>query len=360
MSQPSVLTVDRAGETFQLQAGQMLKPGDRISNTGMTPASVGAVSYSAEHPSLLATLKPGASVKVTDVGGPEDEVLGLEALDGSVEIAEASAETAAASEYLITPEVEAVSGLFGAVPLLGGIAGPAAAALGLAALAAGGDDDEATASGGDGTAGGGLGGGAGGGGVDGAIDTLRTGVAGLLDEAGTGLNETPLAPATALTDALADGVNTVADQLAGLTANDPTGLSGLMASTLGQSQPGTADSTFGLSGGLNSLTDGLSDGAAGTPLAGLVDPLSGVLAGDTSSLTGVGSALADIGASLAGDTSPLGPLTTDLLAPIVGAAPASTDAGGLTDLLGAGGDASGIASTAGLPGLDVLTGLIPA
>lgn len=358
MSTPSVLTVNRDGESFQLQAGQILRPGDRITNTGQVPAAVGSVSYSEAHPSLLATMKPGASVRVTDVGGPEDEVLGMEAVEGEVDIAETTAETASASEYLITPEVDTVSGLFGAVPLLGGLAGPAAAALGLAALAASNDDDDAGASdaGGDGGLGGvgGVGGGNGGGGLDGAVGTFRTGAAGLLDAAGNGLDETPLAPATALTDALADGVNTVANQLAGLTANDPTGLSSLLADTLGITQLGNGSGADGVSGGLNALTDGLSDGTEGTPLAALIDPLSEVLAGDTIALTGVTSALADLGAALSLDNSPLAPLTADLLAPIVGTGPA--DAG---ELLGAGGNLTGIASGAGLPGLDTLTNLLP-
>ncbi len=327
------LQVQRGLEQFELAPGQDLKPGDVIRNLSDQPARVGAVSRVPELPSQVATMAPGSAIRVTDRGEPTDEVLGLQSIEGNAMVADASDEIAGATEYVITPEVMAVAGLFGAAPLLAGAAAPIAGAVGLAALLAGNDSDgngdaAATTNGGGGGVGGGGAGGGGGALPDGsAADNLRNGVSGLLDSVNTGLNDTPLAPATALTDALAEGVNTVANQINSITANDPTGITQILAGALGFTQPGSDNSSTGLSGGVDALSAGLTDATAGTPLAAVVDPLTGVLGGNAIDLGGLASGLADLGSALPTGDTPLAGLFDSLLTPLVGTSPASTGAG---------------------------------
>lgn len=318
MVQKATLAVERAGEIFELTQGETLRPGDKIINKGTEAATVGTLSKTSDYPSTLATLKPGQAVKVTDVGQPEDEVLGLEALDGEVAIEQASAEAVAASDFLVTPEVEVLEeaqGLFGVVPFLGGAGGIAAlaGAIGLATL--GGDDGDGD-SGGDNTNGGG-----------GSAITGAGGLVGGVEQLNSGLSQTPLEPLTAVTTPLRDGLGMVGDAL--LNADEPTGLAVVLGEVIGapgsgSGQPGDG----GLVGVLNAVSTGLNDavGSEGLePLAPVVTPLTQTLGATNGVTDGVGQGLANVGTTLSNDSSPLGPLTADVLGPVVGTSTGQND-----------------------------------
>jgi hypothetical protein len=295
------LIVQRGSESFTLEAGQSLQPGDVIRNAGTNPASVGAVSLSKEHPSLVAKLPPGGAVRVTDVGNPEDEVLGLESLEGPVEIAEATPEMASNTDYTITPEAEVMSGLFGAVPFLGGLAGPAGAALALAALAAGGDDS------GDGT------------GSNGS-PTAPSGLAGGVDNLGEGVSQTPLAPVAMVTQPVTEGLASVGGAL--VDAGDPTGTAATLGTIVG-TPDGAIPSTqeAGLVGLVGTVAQGMDDGVTTGPLEALspvTTPLAQTLGSDSGTTDGVAQGLANVGSTLADDQGALSPLTAEVLGPIVG------------------------------------------
>ncbi len=306
-SQQANLIVQRGEESFTLQAGQSLKPGDIIRNAGTDSASVGSVSLVKEYPSLIAKVPPGGTVRVTDVGNPEDEVLGLEAVDGPVEISEANAEMASNADFAINPEVETVSGLFGAIPLLGGgLLGPAAAGIALAALASGGGD-----SGGDSGATGAFGGGAGG---------NASGLAGGVQDLGGGINQTPLAPATGVTDPVAAGLAQGGDALVG--SGDPSGLAPTVGTIVGTSNGGSGGTQdTGLVGLLNSTATGLDQSFSGgpaQPLEPVIDPASQTVGSNNGTTDGVAQGLANVGSTFSGDQGALNPLTSGVVGPVVG------------------------------------------
>jgi hypothetical protein len=166
------------------------------------------------------------------------------------------------------------------------------------------------------------------------------GVAGLLDDVGTGLLQTPLAPVAGITDALASGLVQAGDALGGVAEQDPTGLATLLTNVLGTTETGASEDT-GLVGGINALATGLDEGTTGTPLEALIDPVADLLGSQEGSTSGVAAGVGALGTTLALDSSPLAPLTSGLLSPIVGQAsgvesglPTTLDtvADGLTDL----------------------------
>ncbi|MCE2680369.1 MAG: hypothetical protein LW629_07955 [Burkholderiales bacterium] len=301
-SQQANLIVQRGEESFTLQAGQSLKPGDIIRNAGTDSASVGSVSLVKEYPSLIAKVPPGATVRVTDVGNPEDEVLGLEAVDGPVEISEANAELASNADFAINPEVETVSGLFGAVPLIGGgLLGPAGAAIALAALASGSNGD---GNGGDSPTSGGQ----------------ASGLAGGVQNLGDGINQTPLAPVTAVTDPVAGGLAMVGDAL--VNSGDPSGVAAALGTIVGTPDGGTGSAQDGgLVGLLATASEGINDAVATgplEPLSGVTTPATQTLGSDSGSTDGVAQGLANAGSTLTDDQSALSPLTSEVLGPVVG------------------------------------------
>ena len=322
MTQKNTLIADRAGEIFELVQGETLRPGDRIINRGAETATVGTLSKSPQYPSSLATLKPGQSVKVTDVGNPEDEVLGLEPGDGDVVVETATAEAVADADFTVTPEVEMfgdAQGLFGAVPFLGGAGALAAGALGLAALAGGSSGD----GGGDGAGNTGGGGNDGMGGMGGTSNPSSAGAGGLvggIEQLNVGLDQTALEPLTALTAPLADGLGVVGGGL--LNANEPTGLGTVLGELIGAPGSGVGvASDGGLVGLLNSVSTGLNDAVSSSPLqplSAVVEPLTQTLGATNGVTDGVAQGLANVGAALSGDGSVLAPLTSDLLGPVVG------------------------------------------
>lgn len=304
MSTKSLLAVERDGEVFELVAGESLRPGDRIVNQGTETATVGTLSKLPEYPSKLATLKPGQSVKVVDAAGPLDPVLGLEADAGDVAIEDSSEQLVAAADYTVTPEIDEegeLSGLFGAVPFLAGGAGLAAAAgaIGLAALAGSDDDENGQEQAGGGTAGGLVGG---------------------IEQLNNGISQTPLEPVTAVTEPVAGALGMVGDAL--LNSGEPTGLGVALGEIIGAPGSGTGQpGDGGLVGLVNVVAAGLDEAVSSSalePLSVLVDPLSQTVGSDEGRTDGVAQGLANVGSSLSNDTSPLAPLTAELLGPVVG------------------------------------------
>jgi hypothetical protein len=166
------------------------------------------------------------------------------------------------------------------------------------------------------------------------------GAAGLLDDVGTGLIQTPLAPVAGITDALASGLVQAGDALGGVAEQDPTGLATLLTNVLGTTNTNASEDT-GLVGGINALATGLDEGTTGIPLGALIDPVADLLGSQEGSTSGVAAGVGALGTTLALDSSPLSPLTNGLLAPIVGQSsgvesglPTTLDkvADGLTDL----------------------------
>ncbi len=313
------LAVERFGEIFELNANESLRPGDRIINKGSEAATVSTISKSDAHPSLLATMKPGQSVRVTDVGRPDEEVLGLESADGESVIEPVSAVSAATADFNVTPEVAMldgeVQGLFGAVPFLAGAGGVAAAAgaIGLAALAGGSTGDD------NGSGDGNTGKPTGNGGVSPAANA--GGLAGGIAQLNEGVAQTALNPLTAVTAPIADGLVTVGNALA--NSGEPTGVGAALGELLGLPGANTAgaDSSNGVVGLLNTVSTSLNDAVANSPLeplSQLINPLTQTLGSAAGEVDGIAQGVANIGTSLIGDNSVLSPLTSDLLGPIVG------------------------------------------
>lgn len=167
------------------------------------------------------------------------------------------------------------------------------------------------------------------------------GAAGLLSDLGDGFATTALEPLAAVTDPLSGGLNTVGQALLDASANDPTGVTKLLADVLGVSQT-LANGDVGVTGGLNSLGASLTEGLADTPLAPLGDALGSVIGSEGLLTTGLGTVTGALSDALGGDTSPLAPITADLLSPVLG-----------QDNSAGGGSSSPIGSTASL--LDPLT-----
>ena len=141
-----------------------------------------------------------------------------------------------------------------------------------------------------------------------------------------------MAPLTAATGALADGLTTVSDGIASFSEQDPSGLSTVLAETVGQPQEGYTNDQEGLVGVVSNLSQGLAEGAEETPLDPVVDPLAQTLGySEEDGTDGVASGLSSVGDTLAADESQLSPLTSEILAPIVGT---DEESGGSTGLSG--------------------------
>ncbi|EDM83185.1 hypothetical protein LMED105_09740 [Limnobacter sp. MED105] len=148
------------------------------------------------------------------------------------------------------------------------------------------------------------------------------------------LEQTPLAPATALTNALADGLGVLSDGIGDLADQDPTGLAQLLSQTVGQEQPGYSNEQDGLAGVVSNVSQGLAAGSQGGPLDPIVDPLAQTLGySEDEGVDGVAQGLTYVGDVLASDQSPLSPITSDLLAPIVGTSDSDQDSEGVSGTL---------------------------
>ena len=145
------------------------------------------------------------------------------------------------------------------------------------------------------------------------------GLSGGLAALSEGLNETPLAALTVVTIPIEDGLLVLADPIGSSSEGDPSGLTGLLASTLGDSATSPSEQS-GLVGLINSVAIGLDEGAADSPVEPVVAPLIPVLGSQDGEPSGLASGLGGVGTSLALDNSGLSPLTADILAPVVGQA----------------------------------------
>ncbi|BET24885.1 hypothetical protein RGQ30_03860 [Limnobacter thiooxidans] len=160
------------------------------------------------------------------------------------------------------------------------------------------------------------------------------GLVGGLESLNDALEQTPLAPLTAVTGALADGLSTVADGLAGVADQDPSGLANLLAETIGQPQDGYSNDQEGLAGVVSNLSQGLAAGSAGGPLDPVVNSLAQTLGfSEESEVDGVAQGLTAAGNVLASDESQLSVLTADLLAPVVGTSDMDAGSPGLSGTL---------------------------
>ena len=306
-------TVTRNGQA--IADAELLQWGDEISNTSATPMEIRIPARGAGQGDTLLVLQPGAAARLEEIGS---DVAGaasrtkVVALTEGVELYDIDDDISSAILEQGTGEM---SGLVGAGLLAGGLGGGAAAGLG--AVAAGAfilsdDDDNGSGS----SSGGGAG-----------------GLAGGLDAIGDGVEETPLAPVAGVTDAVSDGLATVGGAIGDVSAQDPTGLTDVLAGVIGDPASGDGSTSGGLVGGVNAISTGLDSGTENTPLAPLVDPLSETLGSDSGAVDGVAEGLTDVGNTLAGDDSPLAPITSDILAPIVGVSGDTSDTNGLPGTL---------------------------
>ena len=306
-------TVTRNGQA--IADAELLQWGDEISNTSATPMEIRIPARGAGQGDTLLVLQPGAAARLEEIGS---DVAGaasrtkVVALTEGVELYDIDDDISSAILEQGTGEM---SGLVGAGLLAGGLGGGAAAGLG--AVAAGAfilsdDDDNGSAS----SSGGGAG-----------------GLAGGLDAIGDGVEETPLAPVAGVTDAVSDGLATVGGAIGDVSAQDPTGLTDVLAGVIGDPASGDGSTSGGLVGGVNAISTGLDSGTENTPLAPLVDPLSETLGSDSGAVDGVAEGLVDVANTLAGDDSPLAPITSDILAPIVGVSGDTSDTNGLPGTL---------------------------
>lgn len=327
--------VQRAGQTLDANPQDKLQWGDVLTNNSRTALEIRIPARAQGQGETLLVLQPGASARLeesgSDVHGAESRTK-VVALSDGVQLFDVDDKIASA--YLEQGD-GAMAGLVGAGLLAGGSSGGlllgGLAALGLAS-SGGGDSGNNSNTDTTGTNGGGLlggltgggtaGGGTGGtsGGTSGGTGSTTTsgGLAGGVGALSDSANQTPLAPVSAATDAVSSGLTTVGDGLSGVSAQDPTGTANLLASVIGTSTGGTPVTNDGLVGVVNAVSSGLADGAAGTPLAPVIDPLTQTLGSTDGMVSGVAAALGEIGNVLAGDQSPLAPITSGLLAPIVG------------------------------------------
>ncbi|WP_341237477.1 hypothetical protein [uncultured Limnobacter sp.] len=306
-------TVTRNGQA--VADAELFQWGDEISNTSATPMEIRIPARGAGQGDTLLVLQPGAAARLEEIGS---DVAGaasrtkVVALTEGVELYDIDDDISSAILEQGTGEM---SGLVGAGLLAGGLGSGAAAGLGAVAAGAfilGNDDDNGGA--GDGGSGAG-------------------GLAGGVESVGDGLEETPLAPVAGATDAVSDGLGTVGGAIGGISDQDPTGLTDVLAGVVGDPGSGDGSDAGGVVGAVNAISTGLDSGTENTPLAPVVDPLTETLGSDSGAVDGVAEGLADVGNTLAGDDSPLAPITSDILAPIVGTSDDTSDTNGLPGTL---------------------------
>lgn len=379
--------VERGGQSMQLAQGDALKWGDVVKNPSNQAVEIVMPATSAGHGDTLLRLEPNSAARIQEImspvadGATRTEVI---ALTEGVELYDISNEVSSA---VLVPYEGAMAGLVGAGLLAGGSgAGAALAGLvgvgGIVALASNDNDsnDDTTPTAaptmpptGNPTEGG----------TDAPTDNPTdnptdaptdaptdnptgeptdnptdaptdnptdaptdtpadfAGVVGGLESVNQTLDASPLAPLTAVTGALAGGLGTVGEAVAGFGDQDPTGLANLLGNVVGAPVEGFENNITGVGGLLNSVGTGLDAGAEGSPLDVLLDPVANDVVGTLSGgFVSGGEALAGFA-----DQDPSGvllPLVSDLLG-----VERTADSGGDT---GGGGDAGGLP----IPGLDAL------
>lgn len=337
--------VIRNEQLIAVEQGEMFSWGDVIKNNSATPMEVALPPLASGQGNGLLVIQPGASARLEALtsdsasGANRTKVV---ALGEGVELFEVANEiNPAVLEKQEGDEGAAVSGLFGAGLLAGG--GGALAALGGAVGVGFLLDDDDDQGGNNVSPENGAG--------------AANGLAGGVENLGDGVNETPLAPLTGVTDPVADVLAMVGGALAG--ADEPTGLGDVLGAVVGDPNSAAGGSTEGgLVGLVNAVSTGLDEAFATPPLdvlAPVIDPLAQTLGSDNGVTDGVAQGLANVGSSLTNDGSVLEPLTSGLLGPVVGNSggqngglPQTLDqvSEGLTDLTN---------SNSALAPLDVLT-----
>ena len=296
----------RDGQLINVDQGGTFAWGDVIKNNSATPMEVALPPLANGQGNGLLVIQPGASARLealtSDVAGGANRTK-VVALGEGVELFEVANDINPAVLEKQDGEDDAVAGLFGAGLLAGG--GGALAALG-GAVGIGfllDDDDQ------------------GGNNVSPENGAgAANGLAGGVENLGDGVNETPLAPLTGITDPVADVLAMVGGALAG--AGEPTGLGDVLGAVIGDPNSaagGSADG--GLVGLVNAVSTGLDEAFASPPLdvlSPLINPLSQTLGSDGGLTDGVAQGLANVGSTLTNDSSFLEPLTSGLLGPVVG------------------------------------------
>lgn len=300
--------VVRNEQLIAVEQGEMFSWGDIIKNNSATPMEIALPPLANGQGNGLLVIQPGASARLealtSDSAGGANRTK-VVALGEGVELFEVANEiNPAVLEKQEGDEGAAVSGLFGAGLLAGG--GGALAALGGAVGVGFLLDDDDDQGGNNVSPENGAG--------------AANGLAGGVENLGDGVNETPLAPLTGVTDPVADVLAMVGGALAG--AGEPTGLGDVLGAVVGDPNSaagGSADG--GLVGLVNAVSTGLDDAFASPPLdvlSPLINPLSQTLGSDGGLTDGVAQGLANVGSTLTNDSSFLEPLTSGLLGPVVG------------------------------------------
>lgn len=300
--------VIRNEQLIAVEQGEMFSWGDVIKNNSATPMEVALPPLAPGQGNGLLVIQPGASARLealtSDSAGGANRTK-VVALGEGVELFEVANEiNPAVLEKQEGDEGAAVSGLFGAGLLAGG--GSALAALGGAVGVGFLLDDDDDQGGNNVSPENGAG--------------AANGLAGGVENLGDGVNETPLAPLTGVTDPVADVLAMVGGALAG--ADEPTGLGDVLGAVVGDPNSAAGGSTEGgLVGLVNAVSTGLDEAFATPPLdvlAPVIDPLAQTLGSDSGVTDGVAQGLANVGSSLTNDGSVLEPLTSGLLGPVVG------------------------------------------
>lgn len=294
----------RNGQTIDVDQGGAFAWGDLIRNNSPTPMEIKLPPLAAGQGNGLLIMQPGSSARLealnSDVAGGANRTKVVAMSDG-VELFEVANEVnPAVLEQEQGDEAGAMSGLVGAGFLAG--SGGALAALGGAVAVGFLLDDDSDA------------------GNSGSAESGANGLAGGVENLGEGVNETPLAPLTGVTDPVADVLAMVGGALAG--ADEPTGLGDVLGAIIGDpNSPAGGSADGGLVGLVNAVSTGLDEAFEAAPLdvlAPLIDPLAQTLGSDGGVTDGVAQGLANVGSSLTGDSSILEPITAGLLGPVVG------------------------------------------
>ena len=294
-----------AGDSHELSQGSSVAWGEVIHNNSPTVLEIQLPALEPNQAANLLVLQPGAMVRLEQLGQGSNDAVNrtrVVALSDGVELFEISDEINTA--VLVQEDDAAALGLVGT----GLLAGSGAVASLFGAVAAGAllltsdsDANAQTSSGVDPTENGGLAGG-----VQGVSSSVE---------------QTPVAPVAPVADALASGLVSLGDAFNDNASQDPTGAAKIVAAVVGSSDSvGSADD--GVVGLVASTSMGLTEGAQDSPLESLAQHVSATLGSDNQQTSGIAQAIGTAGTTLANDESVLSPITSDLIAPLVG------DAGG--------------------------------
>ncbi|HEX4916859.1 MAG TPA: hypothetical protein VFV43_03065 [Limnobacter sp.] len=145
----------------------------------------------------------------------------------------------------------------------------------------------------------------------------RIGLAGFVQDIGTGAAQTPAAPVTLFTEPVSLALLNAGDNLSAASMGEPTGTAKLVANVIGTSDSNASDDS-GISGGLNALAAGVGQGGEGNPVESIIVPVAELAGSRGGESTGAAAAIGAVGNSLMSDSSVASPLTSKVVAPLVG------------------------------------------